>query len=142
MLLNILICLALAGAQPAAPPATDEILKREQERVDYLTGGKIDQVAAMLSPTLTYTHSSAAMDGRDKFLESLRSGQVAYKRLAHRDVEVRFAAPDVAIVTGLSDILVAISGKDTEVPVRFTIVYVKKQGEWLMELWHSTRRPS
>lgn len=140
MLLTIIVSLALAGAQSTQADA--EILKREQQRVDFLTTGKIDQLAAMLSPTLTYTHSSSAMDGRDKFLETLRSGQVAYKRLAHRDVQVRFPTPDVAVVTGLSDILVAISGKDTEVPVRFTIIYVKKQGQWLVELWHSTRRPN
>ena len=140
MLLTIIVSLALAGAQSTQADA--EILKREQQRVDFLTTGKIDQLAAMLSPTLTYTHSSSAMDSRDKFLETLRSGQVAYKRLAHRDLQVRFPTPDVAVVTGLSDILVAISGKDTEVPVRFTIIYVKRQGAWLMELWHSTRRPS
>ena len=140
MLLTIIVSLALAGAQSSQADA--EILKREQQRVEYLTSGNIDQLAAMLSPTLTYTHSSSAMDSRDKFLEALRSGQVAYKRLAHRDVQVRFPTPDVAVVTGLSDILVAISGKDTEVPVRFTIIYVKRQGAWLMELWHSTRRPS
>jgi uncharacterized protein (TIGR02246 family) len=140
MLLTVIVSLALAGAQ--STEATADILKREQQRVDSLTTGKIDEVAAMLSPTLTYTHSSSAMDSRDKFLETLRTGQVAYKRLAHRDVQVRFPTPDVAVVTGLSDILVAISGKDTEVPVRFTIIYVKKQGAWLMELWHSTRRPS
>lgn len=140
MLLTVIVSLALAGAQSTQADA--EILKREQQRVEYLTSGNIDQLAAMLSPTLTYTHSSSAMDSRDKFLEALRSGQVAYKRLAHREVQVRFPTPDVAVVTGLSDILVAISGKDTEVPVRFTIIYVKRQGAWLMELWHSTRRPS
>ena len=140
MLLNMLVCLALAGAQSSNAEA--EILKREQQRVDHLTSGRLDQVEAMLTPTHTYTHSSSAMDSRDKLLETLRSGKVAYKRLAHRDVQVRFPTPEVAIVTGLSDILVAIDGKDTEVPVRFTIVYVKKQGQWLMELWHSTRRPS
>ena len=140
MLLTIIVSLALAGAQAAQTDAA--ILQREQQRVEYLTSGNIDQLAAMLSPTLTYTHSSSAMDSRDKFLETLRSGQVAYKRLAHREVQVRFPTPDVAVVTGLSDILVALSGKDTEVPVRFTIIYVKREGAWLMELWHSTRRPS
>ncbi len=140
MLLMLVVSLALAGAQSTQADA--EILEREQQRVNYLTSGNIEQLAAMLSPTLTYTHSSSAMDTRDKFLETLRSGQVAYKRLAHRDLQVRFPTPDVAVVTGLSDILVAISGKDTEVPVRFTIIYVKRQGAWLMELWHSTRRPS
>ena len=131
-----------AGAWQQKPAGADDILKREQERVDTLVSGKIDRIAAMLSPTLTYTHSSGAIDKKEPFLESLRSGRVAYKALKHRDLETRFPTPDVAILTGVSDILVAIAGKDTDVPVRFTIVYVRKNGEWLMESWHSTRRPA
>lgn len=142
--LGAVSCVALlwVGAWQQTPAGADEILKREQQRVDTLTSGKIDRIAAMLSPTLTYTHSSGAVDGKEPFLESLRSGRVAYKALKHRELDVRFPTPDVAILTGVSDILVAISGKDTDVPVRFTIVYVKKNGEWLMESWHSTRRPA
>ena len=144
MLLSAMLCVAFmssAGWQATAPN-TGEILKREQQRVDLLTAGKLDEVAAILSPTLTYTHSSGAIDNKDGVLASLRSGQVAYKRLKHGDVQVRFVAPDVAIMNGISDILVSISGKDQEIPVRFTIVYVRKGGVWLMEAWHSARRAS
>jgi uncharacterized protein (TIGR02246 family) len=143
MMLNVLLCAMALAAGDVWQPATqnaDELLKREQQRVDYLTSGRIDQVAEMLSPTLTYTHSSAVLDNREKFLASLRSGQVAYKSMKHRDVEVRFPTPDVAILNGVSDVVVAIGGKDQDVPLRFTIVYVKKNGAWLLESWHSTRR--
>ena len=138
MLLNLVLGAVLIGGWQAAN--TDELLKREQQRVDLLTAGKLDDLAAMLSPTLTYTHSSGAMDNKDRFLESLKSGQVVYKALRHRDVQVRFPTPDVAILNGLSDVTVAIGGKDQDIPLRFTIVYVKKGGQWLMEMWHSARR--
>jgi hypothetical protein len=144
MILNVFFCvtaLTLAGWQQTTPNP-DEVLKREQQRVDYLTSGKLDEVAAMLSPTMTYTHSSAAVDNKDKLMENLRSGQVVYKSLKHQDVQVRFVTPDVAILNGLSDINVVVGGKPQDVPVRFTIVYVKKNGEWLMDVWHATRRPA
>jgi hypothetical protein len=120
-------------------PSADELLAREQQRVEYLTGGKYDELAAMLSPTLSYTHSSGVLEGKDKILADLRSGRVAYKALRHKDVQVRFPTPDVAILNGASDATVVIAGKEQEIPLRFTMIYVKKKGVWLMEAWHSAR---
>jgi hypothetical protein len=139
MIVDVLFCVLLGLGQSKAP-GSDEILKREQQRVALLTAGKLDELAAMLSPTLTYTHSNAAIDTKEKFLESLRSGQVVYKGLKHSDVQVRLATPDVAILNGVSDVDVVVGGKPQNVPLRFTIVYVRKNGVWLMEAWHSTRR--
>lgn len=143
MLLNLAFCaaaLVLTGSQQALP-AADEVLKREQQRVEYLMAGKIDELAAMLSPTLTYTHSSAALDTKEKFVETLRSGQLVYKSLKHSEVQVRFPTPDVAILNGLSDVqFVSGGGQPQQTSLRFTLVYVKKNGVWLMEAWHSARR--
>jgi hypothetical protein len=142
MTLTLLLCattLAFGGWQKAAG-SQDELLKREQQRVEFLTSGKIDEFAAMLTPTATYTHSSAVIDDKETLLKNLRSGQVVYKSMKHQDLKVRFVTPDVAIIQGLSDINVVVSGKPQDVPVRFSIVYVKQKGQWLMEAWHSTRR--
>lgn len=141
MFLDVLFCVLL-GVWQSTTPNPDEILRREQQRVDYLVSGKLDQVATMLSPTLTYTHSSAVLDNKEKFVESLRSGQVVYKSLKHSEIQVRFPTPDVAILNGLSEVDVVIGGKPQNVPLRFTIVYVRKNGVWLMEVWHAARRAS
>jgi len=136
------LAFSLVGhARQAAHPEPDVLLKREQERVGYLVKGQFDSLAAMISPTLSYTHSNGAIDTKEKFLADLRKGQVVYRSLAHRDVTVRFVAPTVAILNGLSDVVVSVGGQDQQVPLRFTIVYVQKGGEWLFEAWHSVRRP-
>lgn len=143
MSFNLLVCataLCLSGwHQPAPNP--ESLLRREQQRVDYLVAGKLDQFAEMLSPTLTYTHASAVTDSKDRLLADLRSGRVVYRSLKHQDVQVRFPTPDVAILNGQSDAEVVVAGQALSVPLRFTIVYVKKNGTWLMEAWHSARRP-
>jgi hypothetical protein len=133
------VALLFAGAHQK-DAASDEVLKREQQRVEYLMAGKIDELAALLSPTMTYTHSSAVLDSKDKFVESLRSKQLVYKSLKHSDVQVRFPTPDVAILNGLSDVEAVSGGQVQKVSLRFTLVYVKKNGVWLMEAWHSARR--
>jgi hypothetical protein len=141
MLLTLMLsAVALVFGAPQKDAASDEVLKREQQRVEYLMAGKIDELAAMLSPTMTYTHSSAVLDSKDKFVESLRSKQLVYKSLKHSDVQVRFPTPDVAILNGLSDVEAVSGGQVQKVSLRFTLVYVKKNGVWLMEAWHSARR--
>jgi uncharacterized protein (TIGR02246 family) len=128
--------------QSSGPEQDPDVLRsREQQRVAYLVAGDFDRLAEMISPTLTYTHSNAAVESKEQFLSSLRGGQVVYRSLNHRDVEVRFVRPDVAILNGLSDVVVAVAGEEQTVPLRFTIVYVEQQGEWLFEAWHSVRRP-
>jgi hypothetical protein len=144
MLFNLLLCatvLAL-GSWQQNTTAADDVLKREQQRVDYLMAGKLDELAAMLSPTMTYTHSSATLDSKEQFMDSLRSGRLVYKSLKHRDVQVRLPTSEVAILNGLSDVESVSGGKVQQTPLRFTIVYVRKNGVWLMEAWHAARRPA
>jgi uncharacterized protein (TIGR02246 family) len=143
----LVLCLALvpvaAGAQasPGGSPDPETIRQHEQQRVDALVKGDLDRVAAMLSPTLSYSHSNATIETKDEFVANLRKGQVVYRSLTHSDVRVRFVGDDVAIMNGLSEVVVSIGGKEQTIPLRFTMVYARKNGEWLLEAWQSTRRP-
>lgn len=128
-----------ASAQPAAQSA-DTLRQREQQRVAALLAGDVDAVAAMLSPTLTYSHSNGTVDTRDAFVATLRSKQVVYKAVNHKDVQVRFPGPDVAILNGISDFDLVIGGQEQHIPLRFTMVYARQGGQWLLEAWHSARR--
>ncbi len=140
------VCLAalcvtsLAGQQPAV---TDPniILQREQQRVKHQLSGDIDRLAQMTSSTLSYSHSNGAMDGREKYLNDLRIRQVVYRSINHRDVAARFVTPQVAVLNGLSDVEVKVGEQDLKMTLRFTIVYVERNGEWLFEAWQSSRLP-
>jgi hypothetical protein len=137
MIVTFLLCattMISSGSQTAAGSEA-ELLKREQQRVDFLTGGKIDEFGAMLTPTVTYTHSNAAIDDKEAFRKSLRSGQIIYKTMKHQDAKVRFLTPDVALIQGVSDINVVVGGKPQDVPVRFTLVYVRKIRQEKRCLW-------
>lgn len=142
----LVVCVAalcvtsLAGQKPAAPEP-NVIVQREQQRVKYLVSGDIDRLAQMTSPTLSYSHSSGSIDGREKYLNDLRIRQVVFRSLKHRDVAVRFVTPQVAILNGLSDMEVKVGEQDLKMTVRFTIVYVERNGEWLFEAWQSSRLP-
>lgn len=139
--LSLLVLALLVSSCGEAFPSADEVLDRERERIAYLSQQDYDSLDAMLSPTLTYTHSTSVLDDKDDFLGTLRSGDVVYRDMRHRDMDVRFVTPRVAILNGLSDVSVTVGGDDREVPLRFTIVYVKEGGEWMFEAWHSVGVP-
>jgi hypothetical protein len=129
---------SIAGQQAAAPQP-NVIREREQQRVKYLVSGDIDGLAKMSSPTLSYSHSNGSIDAREKYLNDLRTRQVVFGSLNHRGVNVRFLTPQVAMLNGLSDVEVKVGEQDLKMILRFTIVYVEKNGEWLFEAWHSSR---
>lgn len=130
-----------AAQPPAVTSGPEVIAQREQQRVKFLTSRDYDSLAKMTSPTLSYSHSAGAIDTKDTWIASLRSGQVVFSRLDQRDVAIRFLGPDVAVLNALADAEFAVGGQAQRATLRLTIVYVRKDGEWLFEAWHSSRRP-
>lgn len=126
-------------SDPSMSANPDEILNREQQRIDYLTSQNYDQLADVLSPTMSYTHSNAIIENKEQFLEELRNESVIYQSMDHQEVNVRFVNSSTAILNGITDAVVTVEGENLEVPLRFTIVYAKLGGEWMLEAWHSVR---
>ena len=140
ILLLLFIPIVLScSKQTVADPS--EVLNREQQRVEFLTLNDFRQLSELLSPTMTYTHSNAVIENKQQFLDELESGRLVYRNLNHQDIQIRFVNPDVAILTGITDVSSTVEEQEVEVPLRFTIVYVNYDGQWLFEAWHSVRRP-
>ena len=71
--------LVLAGSLPASTVragSSEEILAAENARVEALLRADYDAVDRLLGEDLTYTHSTAVLDTKAMFLESLRSGRL------------------------------------------------------------------
>src|SRR5690625_7784602 len=94
----------------------------------------------MLASTLTYTHSNGTLDDKEYFMNTLRTEQVIYHSLEHDDLQVRFINPDTAILNGVSDVTVTLDGSKNTIPLRFTVIYTRENGDWKFEAWHSSRR--
>jgi len=89
---------------------------------------------------MNYTHSSAAVDTKAQFLDSLRSGRVRYVSIEPEERTVRVYG-DTAVVQGVAHLLVKVPDRDIDVRLRFTEMYVNQDGQWKMALWHSTKVP-
>jgi hypothetical protein len=97
-------------------------------------------LARYLADDLVYTHSTAVVDSKATYIESLRSGKVHYKHTVRSDVRV-IPYGCTAVMTGRGDFKVAVDGKDIEVALRFTNVWVMNDEGWQMVAWEATRIP-
>lgn len=102
-----------------------------------------DDVAAMeklFADDLVYTHSSAAVDNKRTYIESMSSGTVKYKVMHRSDVTVRTFGC-IAILTGLGNFDVRVKDKDLSVELRFSSTWVKRDGAVQFVSWQATRTP-
>lgn len=130
---------AMAVAQPSTA-AADAVKAAELRRFEVMTAKDYKALATLLADDLVYTHSSAAVDSKASYLESLTSGRVTYKTIVPRDLQVRVYG-DTAIINGVAAMTVDANGEALVNTLRFTDVWAKRNGTWQMVAWQSTRMP-
>lgn len=115
-----------------------EIQKLEEHRFQAMIGVDLKTLDRLLADDLSYTHSSGKVDTKATFLAALRSGELKYESIRTEDIKARVYG-NSAVVTGRGEIKVKSGNQELSFPIRFTDVYVKRAGRWVMVAWQSTR---
>jgi hypothetical protein len=118
-----------------------EIALLEERRWRAMLENDLATLEALLDDELSYTHSSAVVDTKQSYLESMRSGNVRYREAQRDAANIRAVNDALAIVTGGARILVNVKGQDKTINMRYSNVWVKRAGGWKFLLWHSTVVP-
>jgi len=136
------LLLALCASSSAwADDVELAVLAAQDKRIALTIAGDLAGLGAAMSDDLTYTHSNARVETKAEFLEAIRSGQSRYKSMTFDERRVRLHGDATAIVSGTCRVQVTSSGRDIDIKLRFTELYVKQAGVWKMALWQSTRVP-
>jgi ketosteroid isomerase-like protein len=123
-----------------AADAEKAVLAAEDRRFAATVAADIPTLDRMLTDDMTYTHSNARVDTKAELLAKLGDGTYDYKSIAPEERTVRLYG-DAAAVAGVAHVLVHAGGRDVDVRLRYTELYVKQDGAWRLALWHSTRVP-
>ena len=110
------------------------------ERMQAMVAGDLETLGRILSDDMTYVHTSAAVDTKSSILESIGNGNLNYKKMAARNVQVRDFG-DAAVLRGQADVEVRSGGNDLTFSLEFTEVYANGDGGWQLVAWQSTRLP-
>lgn len=134
--------LALCASSSALAGEIEQaVLAAQDRRIALTVAGDVAGLAAAMSDDLSYTHSNANVETKAEFLESIRSGKTRYKSVTFDERRVRLHGDSTAIVSGTCRVMVTSGGREIDVKLRFTELYVKSAGAWKMALWQSTRVP-
>ena len=117
-----------------------KIIALDKKRMDAMCQKDIPTLNALLADDLVYTHSSARLDTKQSLIGSMTSGTTVYAAIEPSDVKAQDFGATV-VLTGAARIRVTANGNPISFGVRFTDVYVNKDGQWQMVAWQSTRLP-
>src|SRR5512147_1652840 len=139
--------LGVTAAGPAmaedcgGPVTADEALASEDARYAAQMSDDFGALQKLLGDDLVYIHSSAVVDSKASYLESMKSGAVKYRIMRRSDVTVRTYGC-VAIISGLGNFDVTVKGQDIAVEIRFHSIWAKRDHGLQFISWEATRTPS
>lgn len=122
--------------------AEQQVIQAEKDRFAAMV--KVDEAALnkLLADDLTYVHTSAVMQTKKEFIDSLKSGTIKYVSMVPVEAEwkVRIYGT-VAVVNGAAAVHVIDHGNDLNFRIRYTNVHTNRPGYWQMAAWEATRFP-
>ncbi|MEO8164040.1 MAG: nuclear transport factor 2 family protein [Betaproteobacteria bacterium] len=148
-LFGLLLGLALLGATSArealaedcgGPVTAEEALAAEDARYAAQMGDDFGALQKLIGDDLVYIHSSALVDNKASYLESMKSATVKYRVMRRSDVKVRTYGC-VAILSGLGNFDVTVKGQDLAVELRFHSIWAKREHGLEFISWEATRTP-
>jgi ketosteroid isomerase-like protein len=117
------------------------IIELDRKRMAAMAQKDVATLNAVLADDLVYTHSSARLDTKQSLIGNMESGATVYKSVVPSDVKAQDLG-DAVVLTGTARIEVTSNGTPNTLSVRFTDVYARRNGRWLMVTWQSTRLPA
>jgi ketosteroid isomerase-like protein len=146
--LTLMLCAGLIATTSAQKPASyadaakaaDMVKELDAKRFVSQTKNDFETLTTLLADDLVYVHSSANVDGKSAFIDSMRSGRTKYESIEPAEVKVRVYG-NTAIVNGLAKLTVATNGQSNSFSLRYTDVWVMRDNKWQMVTWQSTRLP-
>lgn len=140
-LVSSMLVALCAGAGASAGEVEQAVLAAQDRRVAATLAADLTLLDAMMTDDVSYTHSNAVVETKAEFLEAIRSGKYRYKSMTFDERRVRPHGDATAIVSGTCRVQVTSGGRDIDIRLRFTELYVKQADAWKVALWQSTRVP-
>jgi ketosteroid isomerase-like protein len=138
----LVVFIASGSFGRAQTRSTTELEIRAMEQLWNASRVKADVAALerILAPDWTVTHGDGTINTKSEYLADLKSGARRFSGDVKEDQLTVRVYGDTAVVSGLSDSSVTYNGKPSGGALRFTRVYVKRDGRWVMIVSHATRR--
>jgi ketosteroid isomerase-like protein len=129
------LAFVMALSQGGNPAAARELTRIEQRIANTWKAGDCSAWAAMLAPEWSVIHITGDIMTKAAALEACKSPRTPGEDLTLDDLSVRLFG-DAAVVTGRTTVT---SGAGPALTLRFTDVFVRREGRWQVVASHATR---
>ena len=128
----------LALAAPAGPDARAGLLAADASWNELRLKPDVPGLERLLAEDWLLTHSDGRVQTRAAYLDELRTRARANQAIGNEDVLVRLYG-DTGVVTGTSVQSGTSNGQPWSGRFRFTRVWIRRGGAWIMVSSHSSR---
>ena len=131
-------CASRTGRSTERLTAESEVRVAERQRFEAMLKQNAPALDTLLDADLTYVHTGGDLETKAQFVELIRSKQLIYESIAPSEVRVR-VHDGFALATGRSQMRVRNATGVSSFWIRFTEVYVRRGGRWLLTAWEATK---
>lgn len=118
--------------------AESEVRVAEHQRFEAMMKRDMVALDTLLDEEVTYVPSKGTIQSRKEFIDAIKKRSTVYDSIAARDVRVR-VYHGLALATGRAEQQVRDNKGASKFTVRFTEVYVRREGRWLLTAWEARR---
>lgn len=143
-LVRLLLLIFVFGCAPhqsriiARITAESEVRLAERQRFEAMTKQDVAALDTLLDDELDYVHTGGKLESRQQFIDMIRDRTLVYESIEPSEVRVR-VYDGLALAMGRSAMRVRSASGVSSFDIRFTEVYVRREGHWLLTAWESTR---
>lgn len=121
--------------------AESEVRGAERARFDAMMNHDVAALDTLLADDLSYVHAGSSLQTRSQFLSAIKKQELIYESIMPSNVKIR-VYDGLALATGRTDMRVRNSAGLNRFAVRFTEVYVRRDGHWVLAAWEARRLAS
>ncbi len=114
------------------------ILDLSKKKFEWMIAMNFDSLERVLDDRLIFIHSNGWPETRQEFIQDIKSGKLRYSAIEVLESSVRIY-PTTAVVIGRGKFTVKLDGKDLALELKYTEVYISKNGKWLLASRHANR---
>lgn len=118
-----------------------DVLQADDERYRAMIANDLGGLDRLLDADLVYTHSSAIVDTKSQYMDSVRDGRVKYVAAERRNAVVAVYEA-MALMHGQADMQAIIDGTTKQLSNLFQAVWIQREGSWRLLAWASTVIPA
>jgi len=141
-LVKILFLLfVVSNSFAAIKPSKQSLQEAELNRFKVMIAADKAGLDKSIHKDLYYCHSSATIDTKDSYIESIVSKKTIYHKIDIEETNARIYG-NIGINTGILNVINLKDGVEQPVNrIRYTGVYLFEDGRWQLVSWQTTKSP-